>query len=746
MADPRQTFAFDVGAPVQGSIDPGGGYRASNVQGGQSVSGDRSAAALGTQADFGAQLGDYFDKLTKPAQERAARQRFVKGMTDQMYAEAGHEIRSGNGILTKIFGPTDYEAGAILYEGQNRVAEAMQEWSSREDELKKLPKDKVAQEWAGLLERTNTGDPFLDDMISQDMLKQSAPMLQSVAKANYKYGQELVVKSQQRAWSQKAVAFQAQAQQFFDTSDPTEEQSAGFEAGLQSYLDSFQPPAGQEEESYRKSLGSAFRMMIRQGAGHAATALMQRGVLDMLPEDERVRAEDQYYTFANRAAGETAPQFMNDIDLLQGKMEFGQLTGAEAVKEMSRINDKIKRFNGFDADYFDTADQENAVKGVWSARRRALEKQEDRAYQAEREDAREARQDQREQMKAAVEAQNGVTAYTSQNPAAAVAGGAATDSALSAAIYQGFQNNDFAGMLRSYKSGKTAKEVTSFIQNTVAATVNTGYTKEFDGLHTKFEGMMKVNPTLAKEYFGDQYPKMLQYRKLLTSQSPQTAFTQAFGDDVQYAVDNPTTAAAKKRITKWVNNEATPGFFARNIGGAQELNASGKAALVNLIGRDVAVDSKFAGADLSNETVMKTAYDRARGNGSFEQYGNLGWTNRVGTTPLRSIMGMQQQEADLVVQAVIDHRLKAVGYPDGAGGEEYQITRGRYNGEGQTIVVPVIDGALDGSKTVVIRDEAFKFAATRYKQLRTEDGAKPKSNRPGILGLGGPGGDFITGN
>jgi len=738
MAEPRQSFAFDVSAPVQGSAGNSGGYRASSVQGGNVTVADRSPLVQGG-TNFTAGLGDYFDNLMKPALERESRARFVKGMTDQMYAEAGEEIRTGDGILSKIFGPTDYEQGATFYESQNRVASAVQEWSAQEDELKKLPKEEVAKRWAGLMEKTATGDPFVDDVVSQEMLKQAAPMLQSVAKARYKYGQEQVVKAQQTSWTNGATAFQAQAQQFFQTHDHNnKEEAQGFAVAAQNFLDSFQPPAGQDEDSYKKSLGAAFNMMLRNGNGHAATALMQRGILEVLPETERVRAEDQYNRFAERANGESAAQFMDDIDTLQGKLTFGQVTGAEAITEMLKINKKISAYTGFDSEYFDTSDQEGALKGVWSARRAAMEKQEDRAWQLEREDAREDRADQRDARKAEIKAAAAQAAYASKNPGGALAAGAVEKSDLDATIYKGYLENDFAGMTRSFKSGIVASDVKSLIQNTVSSAVNVGYSKEFDGLHQKFEGMVSANAALAKEYFGPQFPAMVNYRRLLTSQTPEIAFAMAFGDDIQYSADTAQISAAKKDVVKWVSANTQPGFLARNVMGRPTLNTSGSQELSNLLAREVAQDAKFAGGNLSKDTLLKGAYDRAINNGSFEQYGRLGWSNRPGTTPLYRLMGMQQEEASQIVESAINTHLKRVGFAAGTGEDEYTIVRGKKDGKETLIVVP----GSDQTKTVVLTIDELKLAGRNFRKSMVSPGAKKPGTRKGLLGYGGAGGDF----
>jgi len=746
MADGRQTFQFNASAPVQGQVQGGGGYRSSSVQGGGVIAENRNPEVVGGVA-YASGLGDYFDNLMKPAMEREARARFAKGMTDQMYAAAGEEIRAGDGLLTKIFGPTDYEQGAMFYESQNRIADAVGGWTARMDELKRMPKEQVAQEWAKVIEGVQTGDPLLDDVVTQDMLKQTAPSLQAVAKASFAFGQEQVVAQQQTFFAGSAKTFQEQGRQFFETADPNDPAMAqGYQAARASFLQGWMKPPGQTDDSYRKSVLAGFAKLVRDGNGHGATALMQSGLLNALDAEDRAKLEDQYDRFGSKAVGEGVIEFMPQVDQLQGELEFGKLTGEEAVARMRSLNDLIKKRTGFDSDYFDASDQESALKGVWSARRSALEKQEERQFQLQRDEANAERQEEIEVRKEERKVAAARAAFASSNPAVAIAAGAADKDAVQAMVYDAYNKNDFGGMLRSYKTGLINPDVKSAIQNTVAASANNGYSPEFNGLHAKFEGMLKANPAMAKEYFGPLFPNMVRYRQLLTNQTPQVAFTTAFGDNVTYAADSAELAGGRKAVSGWVAKQQ-PGFF-RSMLGAPTLNASAQQSLSNLIGREVAQDSKFAGGDLSQDTLIKGAYQRAINNGSYEAYGAIGWSNGKPTTPLYRSMGMQQQEAAEVIEDMIDKRLKAAGHPEGASGAEYNITRGRYNGKDTLIVVPVGEEGMDSSKAAVITVDELAAAGRTFRAGKAKANApsKPSRTGSGLLGYGGAGGDFNTQN
>lgn len=727
MAD-RQTFAFQVGAPVEGATNGRAAYRGGDVLGGGFRGGDASPAAA-NPTDFGGQAGTFFDNLMKPYAERKAREAFIKGMTDQMYAEAGKEIRTGNGILPHIFGPSAYEEGAIFYEARARASKAQAEWQADEDELKQLPPNEVAKAWAQKLEQSKTGDPFTDDAIEKSLLEASGPMLQSVAKARYTWQQETTVKNQQVAWDQAADAFQRQAESFASTTSPSETDINGYAMALRSYTQGIMKPAGQEDESYIKSLTNSFRSIVQKGYGHAATALVKDGILDVLKPEDRVRLEDSYNKYGGIAIGEAAGEFSEQIDVLQGQIEFGQLTGQQIIAEYDKLNEAIKRKTGFDIDYFDTKDEQNAIKGVWDARRRAYEKQEARQWELQREAARQQFELSKDEARARAEAAAAEAAWRSANPGSAMVAGAVKADAMQARAYVAYQDNDFVGMDRAFKSGITSAQVKEQITSTVGSAVYAGYSQEFEGLHQKYRGMLGADPALAKEYFGQQWPAMLHYDKLLSGgATPAVAFAMAFGDDIQYTPNGDEVGKARKDVAAWSNEKGTPGLISRIFGGEEKLNTSGYQELANLIGREFATDNKYGGAALSNETLMLTAYTRAKANGQFEKYGKLGWANKPNTTPLYRIMQMQPQEASAAIVATIDLHLKNVGFAEGASADEYSIVRGRNNGKGVTIVVPTGEEGLDFTKTVVITDDEF-VASGRELRKRRVSGYTPDAKQ-----------------
>lgn len=721
MAEPT-SFAFNVPGPFQQDTGGLGGFRGPQIVGGNSTGQNLSPAAVNGQADFGAQLGTFVDGLLKPYAERKARTKFVDGMVGQMYAEAGKEIRP-DGVLANIFGPSDYEEGAMFYEAQQRVAQAQKDWTASEDDLKRLSPQEVSKAWAAKLEGTKTGNQFVDDLIEQQLLEASGPMIQSVAKAAYKHRQETTMIAQSGAWSSGASAYQAVAESFANTAEPTDDQVNGYTLALRNFLGSMAKPMGQDDDSYQKSIVNSYRNMMRDGNGHAASALMQSGILDLLPDDDRRTAEDEYLKFARLSNGKAAGAFISDIDALRGKIEFAEISGPAAVAEARRINELIKRKTGFDFDYFDVSDETSMMNSIWSAAKSAAQRAEDQAFALNLEGIRAQNARELEDHKVQLKADAAALAYQSDSPGSAVAAGAVDSEAMAATLYKGYQDNDFAGLNRSYKDGiPVPPNVSNAIQNTVQSTVYSGWTKEFDNLHAKFEGMMQVNPAMAKGYFGQQnWAAMLNYRRQVQGgATKQVAFALAFGDDIQYNVDGSQNAKARADVLEYVQREGWGAWAGRWITGGSRLNSSGARELASMVSRDVAMDSKFGGGALDNNTLMATTLENVTNTGAFEKVGPLGWSNRPGTTPLWKLLGYTpgtKGEAEDVILATVNYELKKAGFEDGAYADQYNIVRGKFNGQPTLIVVPVEDGVLVHRKSAVITLDRLKGTRDRLKKL-----------------------------
>ena len=702
----KQTFAFQAPDPVQGRPSAQGGYNTGQIIGGEVMGGDRSGIGPDQR---GAVIGSFLDGLLEPYAQRKSKEAFAKGMTDQMYAEAGEEIRAGNGLLTQVFGPSAYEEGAIFYEAQQRVAQVQNEWAAEEDQLKLLGPDEVAKAWADRLDKAKVGDTFLDGVIQDSLMKASPQMLQSVAKARYGYQQERASRAQADAWLGQGEVLQKQASSLMASGDG----GVGYQSALKSFTDLFIPIKGQNDESFKKNLAGTIRTLSMRGQGHAVTALLQSRALDVLDEEDRSRLEQVYERASSTALANAAasPEMIKRIDDLNRDLAFGKLSAPEAIKAKRGINERLKQLTGFDTDYFDASEQAATGKSVWGDVVAKLRREEDKAERiADREDQQQHERDM-EQMRATQDAAAADLAWASSSPAMAVASGAVKSEAMKARVLKGFLEDDFAGLDRSFRDAIVADGVKDAIKNTVSSTIDQGYTPEFEKLAKRFAGMERTNGAMAKEYFGSYAPAMRQFqRRVATGASPTVAFASAFGDDAQYAPSGGAVAAASKEIQAAIK-EQQPWVISQWITGSYGLNASAQRTLANMVAREVATDRQGGAGDRSDSSLISDAISRVTTLGLFETAGPFGWRNAKGEQPLYKTIGVDKATADRVIMEQIDVSLRNRGYTEGMGGDEYEVIRTKQGGKPMLIVVPQDDKGIPlTNKSVTITVDQLKNA------------------------------------
>jgi len=548
-----------------------------------------------------------------------------------MYAEAGQEVRAGNGLLTQVFGPSAYEEGAIFYEAQRRVAEAQSAWAAREDELKILPAGEVARQWADHLEAAKVGDQFLDQVVSDDLLKSAPSMLQSVAKAAYKYDQELAVKSQSAAWLANGDAFQAVAESFAVTADPDQDQITGYNTATQNFLNMFIPVKGQTEESYVKNFTNTLRMFGQRGNGHAVTALMRSGASNILSPDALIKVDDMYQRYGQVAISKAAASEQTAILQLDYDVEWGKVGAETALKRKRAINERLKRRSGFDIDYYDPEDLAGTGRSIMKEAKRLAERADDIAQQeADRED-RQRHDKEMKEAQALLDASLADQAWGAANPAEAAARLGVKEDVLAQRGYSAYASGDFSGMEQAWRSGvPSVRTVKDNLQNTIASQVSDFNEQQFSQVAGKFQGMMGASPALAKEYFGPAFAPMRQYVKILaTGGKPATAFAQAFGNDYVYQPSGASIAKANKDMRDYVAGKQ-PGWFGRAFGGSYPLSKDAQNVLANLLAREVAQDAGASGQDLTDDDLKDAAIARITANGMFETAGPLGWSNLDG--------------------------------------------------------------------------------------------------------------------
>lgn len=734
MAAGRTTFAFEPARVSQSQPNSQGGFRGIQMQGGDtSIAGGVAAASQfttpGPEAD---RIGGFLTDLLQPAIERRKKEQFVKGMVDQMSAVSGEEIRVNNkNPLNTIFGPSSYEEGAVFYSAKDAVNKWQQNTLADMDNLKRLPPDQLTKVVAESFNAMKTGDRFTDLAVETSLIEASQPVIGAIAKERYKWQQGEALNAWSGAASSGGAAFQSAMVSLAQNSEPSDVGNLAANSAHNNFLSSMAKPAGMDDETYRKGLINFYKGAVQGGNGYAATALKNSGFFNLLTDEEMVKLEDAEQKYGNRALGRAAVNFAEDIDRLNFNMEFGKISSTEAMAQLATINEKVKAATGFDQDLFDYKDITGAGKNVWTALHAQLQRQEDRKWQLEDMARREQFETDKAEKEAADEAAQVQTAWAAGRVKTAMAAGVGSTGNFDILAQADFAAGKWDNMLRSYNNDQWVSGlVRDQVQAQIGSSIGQEYNKDFEQGYQKFTTLNKMKPAAAMAYYGDLYTPMLAYERLVTTGrvSPTQAFQRAFANPAQYAPTPEMSKEAAGAIDSWIKtnrgNTWMGGTVGGLLGGRRDLTASGQAALKNSMARQLGVMMK--NTDMPAEALIPNLYQDLIRSGAYEDYGRLGWSNKPGTPNLGKQLGLLQDEADEVVQTVIDRQLKATGFRDGVKGDNFDIRRIK-DQSGQTLIAVTPYDDEDGAgTTALIPFSMLKSEADTLRSGRVARGQAPR--------------------
>jgi len=732
MAAGRTSFAFEPARVSQSQPNSQGGFRGIQMQGGNtSVAGGVAAASQfttpGPEAD---RIGGFLTDLLQPAIERRKKEQFVAGMVDQMSAVSGEEIRvNDKNPLNTIFGPSSYEEGAIFYSAKDAVNKWQTNMLADMDNLKRLPPDQLTKVVAESFGAMKSGDRFTDLAVETSLIEASQPVIGAIAKERYKWQQGEALNAWSGAASSGGAAFQSAMVSLAQNSEPSDAGNLAANAAHNNFLSSMTKPEGMDDETYRKGLISFYKGAVQGGNGYAATALKKSGLFNLLTDEELVKLEDAELKYGNRALGRAAVNFAEDIDRLNFNMEFGKTSSTEAMAQLATINEKVKAATGFDQDLFDYKDITGAGKNVWTALHAQLQRQEDRRWQVEDMARREKFETDQKDKEAADEAAQVQTAWAAGRVKTAMAAGIGSTGNFDILAQADYASGNWTNMLRSYNNDQWVSSlVKDQVQAQIGSSIGQEYNKDFEGGYQKFTQLNKLKPAAAMAYYGDLYSPMLAYERMVTTGrvSPSQAFQRAFSNPAQYAPTPDMSKEATAAIDSWIKsnrgNTWMGGTVGSLLGGRRDLTATGQAALKNSMARQLGVMMK--NTDMPVEALIPNLYQDLIRSGAYEDYGRLGWSNKPGTPNLGKQLGLMQDEADEVVQGVIDRQLKATGFKDGVSGDNFDIRRIK-DQRGQTVIAVTPYDDEDGAgATALIPFSMLKAEADSLRDGRVARGQR----------------------
>lgn len=709
----RKTFASEGSAPVQTNSGLNADSARAGVQGGEAIGGGEGGefSSAGYRA---AGLGAYFEKLMAPELERKKKAAFFKGFVRAQSGAALDELSDHDSPMTKLFGPTGFAEGAQYYHAQDRINQFGQQTLADMDSLKKMTPDELSVYMAEGMEGMMTGDPFADEMIQEGLLKAQAPLIQTVAKARFEWGQQTVLEKQETAANRGASILQQVASANAVLGEKSDTDAVRSE--LERFMQGMAKPEGMTDENYQGFLYSFMRRSMTEGNFYGVEALMQMGVTDVLSDDQQEKINNLYDRQANKALDFAAasPAMMEKILKIDAGVEFEKLSVNEAVEQYRAINDELSQMTGVATPYFDDGEIRSAggrVLGVIAQRAR---REEDREYRA-RERAEEREAEAEREVGAATAAW-----ATGQVTSAEVMG--LKKGTFETIALEEYSNGKIGGIARAYvQSGWSSTAVKSQIQAKARAGLGEKYTKSTDEAYQQWKQLADVNPALANEYFGDlDLPFANFHRMVQGGIGPEVAFRDAFSKVGGYGIQSVPSESRKAyqesmaqiisdRSFSW-NNPLKWGNFT--------LTETSQSEMVRAIGDEFARIKEHSGRPDAQAAAQ--AMTIAINNGKWEQYEDIGWSNPRPAKNLGQVLGVQPKLAAEIVGRAIDYRLGKIGVDSREG---VRVIR---SGNNLTLEVLNDDGTTDYA---TIKEKWLKvFTENVIKEKRDTATRRPKGD------------------
>lgn len=723
----RQSFAFQGAQPVQARPAASGASARAQVVGGESQSG---VVVAGPQTDPGAtagQLGQFFEGLMQPYIERKQAERFFEGFTAAQSGTALEELNNSDSGIRSIFGPTAFEQGAQFFTAKAALDTWTQERYAQMDELKKLDPKAAAKVLSETSQALMTKDPFANRLIQSGLIEASGPLMNAVAKERYAYGQEQAIGAWNLAGKQGAGALQAAAKAQARIAGPTDGPSPAMIQQGKAFLGSMVKPEGMDDETYRKGLFNFMRGAMQDGNFYAVNLMRRAGIDKIFGEDELVKLDDAQHRYGQRVMEDASMSLlvedMADYEALRAK---GFLDPTQAASALLGMNAKVKRFTGLEEDLFDFAVIKGETRSIMDIivanHRRAVDRQwqlEDRKYA--RDTAIEiAERDDREA------AASAGAAWASGDVNAAIAGGV-EEKHFNRISLRDFRTGDYRGLARAFTVGHyTSTAVRNDIQGALKGSLEEQYGKNFGTAYQTWQRMMKVNPGMTAEYYGEYHEKMRSFGTLQQTVGPEAAYRQAFGDPARYSAaqvppalrkeaDEAVVSAVKSKQSGWYNPWGTT------------YSPQAVRVMQNVVRERVALG--LQNSDTPASSLAPEAMNAAVSDGTLQIAGGEAWRAARGTKPFRVLVGLQQDEADGVFRAQVDFRLKRAGlktginstleinYVDQPNGQKALHVIGRdTEGNSANILIPM--QAFRDEHAQRMRNNRPLSAAEREKQRR----------------------------
>lgn len=700
----RGSFAFNPAAPVQGRGNASGQSAGVQLVGGETKSGFVGAGPQTTDL-APSTIPDFLNKLLEPQIKAKQQSRLIDGYIAAAGGASEESLKKEGGGINSIFGHSMYRQGAALYQGVDAAGKAQGEFLGNIDELAKLPQSEVGPAVARMMQAARTGNRLSDAVADEQMMNGMSPLIDLVTKRRVLHEQTTAANNLGSAWATSSDNYQRQMSGLAGLATD-EANAASINTLNNDYRGLRVKPAGMLDETYKAALKVDFERNLDSGNGYAVEAMVSEGILNAVDGPERQRLEAKIDKAAANSFSTVAmnPEVNRQLATLDAAITNGKVSSAKEIYDRAQeINTAVARFTGFKAPMITASDiqamQKDYTNGEFAAGLRVQTRQ----YQIEDRDAERAYTEDKKAAEDAATQAAVDAAWATGNGGRAAAMGVGKSENHNFTALGLWQSNNMKGIAKNFdQSMKVNDAVADEAKAPILSSLRVGYTNSFKGGYEKWKALRTESPAAAAAYFGDNDKSLERFdRAVRGGTAPVEAWALAFGEGTQSVrMDLPegtkrdavisAVSASMTKDDKWMMGMA---------GSRVPLNTSSRNRMSTDMLPEVADYMRATG--LSVEAASERVYAKALSSGRLERVGAFGWVNPPNTKPLATLLGVPDQEADLVVMDYVDTELRKAGFSGGADGEEYTVVRMADQGGKAAMFIHAFGAAGEGDDRAI---------------------------------------------
>lgn len=217
--------------------------------------------------------------------EEVQQSKFVEGMQRVATGEAYQDIKKEDSPLSAIFGPSASVAGAAAMAKVKGVEDFNTQMYQDMQGMASMSPDEFRKHAVQGMQQHLTGDPDVDNVVQAKMVESLGPLMKTQAKANYAWQQQQTTNSFNGMLQSAGDKFHGIAQQFAQGIVSKDD----FDLAKANLLQSSQPIAGMNPETYKKAIMDSAALAMNKGNMWVDRVFQQTGMYDGLDVDDQTK-------------------------------------------------------------------------------------------------------------------------------------------------------------------------------------------------------------------------------------------------------------------------------------------------------------------------------------------------------------------------------------------------------------------------------------------------------------------------